>query len=376
MHMQPCSKSCGLEEELVKHKEEIRKQQIEINVSRALLKERSDQVHKLRSDLEHVSMKHRKLQEESRGFGIQKFQSSNVDIQFYTGLPSYAHFQELLKFVEPGNKGENIIYWKSTATSEDERRGRPQKLSIEDQLFLVLVKLRVGLFHKHLGHLFNVSETTVSRVFLTWMSFLYLRLTELPLWLPRDVVDTLMPATFKDKYRSTRVIIDATELRCEVSSSLVTQSGTYSYYKSANTFKGLVGISPNGQLTFVSELFMGSVSDREAVVKSGFLERPFEFGDAVMADKGFKIQDLLEKKGVLLNIPPFLTKGQFPTADVQETQDIASLRIHVERRIQRIKTFHILNHPIAISLAPIANQIWTVCAILSNMQSPLMRYSE
>ncbi|KAM7285426.1 uncharacterized protein ISCGN_010473 [Ixodes scapularis] len=121
---------------------------------------------------------------------------------------------------------------------------------------------------------------------------------------------------------------------------------------------------------------MGSVSDREAVVKSGFLERPFEFGDAVMADKGFKIQDLLEKKGVLLNIPPFLTKGQFPTADVQETQDIASLRIHVERRIQRIKTFHILDRPIAISLAPIANQIWTVCAILSNMQSPLMRYSE
>ncbi|CAN7940578.1 unnamed protein product, partial [Ixodes pacificus] len=173
----------------------------------------------LRSDLEDVSIKHRKLQEESRGFGIQKFQSSNVDVQFYTGLPSYDHFQELLKFVEPGNKGENIIYWKSTATSEDERRGRPQKLSIEDQLFLVFVKLRVGLFHKHLGHLFNVSETTVSRVFLTWMSFLYLRLTELPLWLPRGVVDTLMPATFKDKYRSTRVIIDATELRCEVSSS-------------------------------------------------------------------------------------------------------------------------------------------------------------
>ncbi|KAG0419450.1 hypothetical protein HPB47_004098, partial [Ixodes persulcatus] len=134
-------KVASLEEELVKHKEEIRKQQIEINASRALLKERNDQVHKLRSDLEYVSIKHRRLQEESRGFGIQKFQSSNVDVQFYTGLPSYAHFQELLKYVEPGNKGENIIYWKSTATSEEERRGRPQKISIEDQLFLVLVKL-------------------------------------------------------------------------------------------------------------------------------------------------------------------------------------------------------------------------------------------
>ncbi|CAN8025070.1 unnamed protein product, partial [Ixodes persulcatus] len=173
----------------------------------------------LRSYLKDVSIKQRKLREESRGFGIQKYLSSNVDVQSYTGLPSYAHLQERLKFVEPGNKGENIIYWKSTATSEDERRGRPQKLSIEDQLFLALVKLRVGLFHKHLGHLFNVSETTVSRVCLTWMSFLYLCLTELPLRLPRDVVDTLMPATFKEKYRSTRVIIDATELRCEISNS-------------------------------------------------------------------------------------------------------------------------------------------------------------
>lgn len=74
------AKVASLEEELVKHKEEIRKQQIEINASRALLKERNDQVHKLRSDLEDVSTKHRKLQEESRSFGIQKFQSSNGDV--------------------------------------------------------------------------------------------------------------------------------------------------------------------------------------------------------------------------------------------------------------------------------------------------------
>ncbi|KAH9364379.1 hypothetical protein HPB48_016256 [Haemaphysalis longicornis] len=74
---------------------------------------------------------------------------------------------------------------------------------------------------------------------------------------------------------------------------------------------------------------MGSASDRELVIKSGFLEREFTDGDTVMADKGFKIKDLLEKKGVGLNLPPFLNKEQFTEAEVRETADIASLRIHV-----------------------------------------------
>ncbi|XP_064469616.1 uncharacterized protein LOC135384341 [Ornithodoros turicata] len=182
-----------------------------------------------------------------------------------------------------------------------------------------------------------------------------------------------MPSQFRVKYPSTRVIIDATEVRCEVHSSLGLQTATYSNYKSTNTFKALIGVAPGGRLTFVSELFTGCGSDREIVVKSGFLDLEFTPGDTVMADKGFKIADLLEKKGVSLNIPPFLTNGQFSSAEVRETQEIAALRIHVERRIQRIKTYHIFDRSLPISLRPLVNQIWTVCAILSNLQSPLMK---
>ncbi|XP_064488302.1 uncharacterized protein LOC135400389 [Ornithodoros turicata] len=185
-----------------------------------------------------------------------------------------------------------------------------------------------------------------------------------------------MPNGFKEKYPTTRVIIGATELRCEVASSFVTQSGTYSSYKSANTFKGLVGFAPNGLLTLVSELFMGSLSDRECVVRSGFLEMPFDAYDSVMADKGFRIADLLQAKNVSLNIPPFLTKGPFSAEENQETQEIAALRIHAERRIQRIKTYHIFDRYIPISLAPVANQIWTVCAILSNIQPAIIKAVE
>ena len=55
-----------------------------------------------------------------------------------------------------------------------------------------------------------------------------------------------------------------------------------------------------------------------------------------MADKGFTIEDLL-LLGVFLNIPPFLGKSaQMPADQVVLTQEIASLRIHVERAINKI----------------------------------------
>lgn len=65
----------------------------------------------------------------------------------------------------------------------------------------------------------------------------------------------------------------------------------------------------------------------------------------VMADKGFTIDDLLPL-GVSLNIPPFLGYcDQMPPEDAVKTQVIASLWIHVERAINKIKNFHIWSHP-------------------------------
>ena len=67
-----------------------------------------------------------------------------------------------------------------------------------------------------------------------------------------------------------------------------------------------------------------------------------EPGDSVMADRGFDIEDDLILRGVHLNIPPFLRgKEQFYEKELVLTRWIASLRIHVERAMERIKFFHI-----------------------------------
>ena len=182
-----------------------------------------------------------------------------------------------------------------------------------------------------------------------------------------------MPVTFKEKYPSTRVIIDCTEIKTEMASSLMLKSQTYSSYKSSNTLKGLVGIAPGGAITFVGQLYHGSISDREITKRSGLLGLDFKEGDNVMADKGFDIQDMLDEKGVRLNIPPFLGQyGQMTESDVQKTQSIAAERIHVERAINKIKNFHIFDQVIPMSLFGSINQIWTVCALLTLFHDPII----
>ncbi|KAG0443948.1 hypothetical protein HPB47_014354, partial [Ixodes persulcatus] len=66
----------------------------------------------------------------------------------------------------------------------------------------------------------RVSMATVSKVCITWISYMYVHLAQLDLWLPRAAVDDAMPPAFKEQYSSTRVILDATEVQCKASSSL------------------------------------------------------------------------------------------------------------------------------------------------------------
>ena len=175
-----------------------------------------------------------------------------------------------------------------------------------------------------------------------------------------------MPDVFKQKFPNTRVIIDCTEIAVEAPESWHARSVFYSDYKSHNTYKAVIGITPAGGLSFVSELFPGSVSDREIVCRCGVLNPIFwDKDDEIMADKGFTIRDLLDQIGVKLNIPIFMeNNAQFSAEQVIVNQRIASLRIHVERYINRIKNFHILDRPLPLTMHGSANQIFTICSFL------------
>lgn len=85
---------------------------------------------------------------------------------------------------------------------------------------------------------------------------------------------------------TTRIIIDCTEISIGVPNNMEHQSMRWSSYKSKNTFKAAVGVSVNGVVTLVSELYPGCVSDKAHTVDSSLLDK-LVAGDTVMADKRF-----------------------------------------------------------------------------------------
>ena len=219
---------------------------------------------------------------------------------------------------------------------------------------------------------YNMSVPEVSRIFATWLDLLYSRLIQLPVWATKKTIEETMPEVFQQKYPLTRVILDCTELFIEKPSCFRAQSATYSTYKSHNTAKGLVAIAPNGALTFISDLYGGHCSDKIIVEDCGILQL-LEEGDSVMADRGFEIQDLLAPRKVYLNIPPFMrSKDQLNPDEEDETREIASVRIHVERAIERVKNCNILKQILPNSMSEDIGKIWKVCCLLANFKGPLV----
>ncbi|PFX13757.1 BTB/POZ domain-containing protein 6 [Stylophora pistillata] len=141
------------------------------------------------------------------------------------------------------------------------------------------------------------------------------------------------------------------------------------------TYKALVGTSPSGAVTFVSQLYPGSLSDKEIESRCGILHPGlWEKGDSIMADRGFTIQELLDPLGVKVNIPAFLDgKEQLDKEDVVMSQTTASVRIHVERIIARIKKFKVLKTEVPLNWNGTINQICTVACLLRNFMDPLIK---
>ena len=311
-------------------------------------------------------------------FSAENFNDQDQLIRFYTGIVNWTVFLQLFNFIV--SRCKDMKYWRSDVNADENhqhepdqlRQGRPRSLSMLDEYFLTLVRLRHAFPEEHLAYLFKVSRSTVSRIFLSWINLLYFELGFIPIWQSKDLIEETMPIPFKERYPATRCILDCTEIKICKPSSLRTQSQCFSSYKNTTTAKGLLGIAPSGAPVFISDLYTGSISDKDITKQSGILEL-LEKGDDCMADKGFNIKDLLEPIGVTLNIPPFLSdKAQFNEEEVENTQSVASVRIHVERAISRIKMYKIITNVVPLSLAGVLNKIWTVCCMLLLFQSPII----
>nr|XP_021000790.2 uncharacterized protein LOC107456061 [Parasteatoda tepidariorum] len=200
------------------------------------------------------------------------------------------------------------------------------------------MKLKMNLGHVDLSVRFNVCKSTVTNIVMTWIDVLHERLYE-PLMsiVPSQLKNQIcLPSCFAS-FQNCRMVVDCTDFCTIRLKKLKHQRLFYSFYKHRHTIKCLIGVAPNGSITFAGHMFPGSTSDKE-IFKKGSLCQIFQLGDLVLADKGFLITDVVPD-GVSVNIPPFLATQEFTPSHVQNTKMIARARIHVERVIRRIKSF-------------------------------------
>lgn len=132
----------------------------------------------------------------SRTFCINNL-SDNDSISFYTGFPNFETFKATLSYLNPGENGENIRYWRSIDVKVDDKRkqrdcnkpGRRRTLQPEEEFFLVLCRLRQGFNEKHLAFLFGISQPTGSRMFISWINFMFLRFGNINIWPSREEIN-------------------------------------------------------------------------------------------------------------------------------------------------------------------------------------------
>ena len=90
------------------------------------------------------------------------------------------------------------------------------------------------------------------------------------MWPDRNVVRRNLPEMFMKHYSKCRVLIDCTEVFIETPSDLEVAAMCWSNCKH-HTFKFLVGITPNGAISYVSDAYGGRASDIFIVSDCGFL---------------------------------------------------------------------------------------------------------
>jgi hypothetical protein len=251
--------------------------------------------------------------------------------------------------------------------------GWKPSIPLEDQLLIVLMKLKLNLRDADLAHRFCVSRATVSNSIHTLINALHELLFE-------EVLDKCFPSQLKckesmpkafDEFSSARASMDAIEITQDIPKQMDTHALAYSSYKSRHTVNAVTCVAPNGAINYNSKLYPGATSD-VAIVRHSRVLSKFEPGDLILADKGFTIHDQLPQ-GVNLNIPPFLSaKSAFTHQEAALCYKIARARIHVERANERIQNYDILNH-IPGTYRSMSTKMFQLCCALVDLQAPLLK---
>ena len=260
-------------------------------------------------------------------------------VKVYTGCHTPQAFEFIVGRVKP--KHVKIQYFKGSGSGYKNYQSSPskpmcrrkpgpsRKMSLEDEILLVLMRIRLDAPVEDLAFRFKISPSYVSKIFTTLVIVLAAELKPLIYWPTPDETLSYKHHHFSGTLHKVEGIGDCTEQSIQRSTNTAAQYQTYSTYKSKNTLKKLIVCTKSGSISFISASYAGSSSDRFITENCNVVNK-FTPGFVALFDKGFNVQDLFLHQNVRAIIPPFVrSKRQFTPSEVQLAKRIARARIHI-----------------------------------------------
>ena len=193
--------------------------------------------------------------------------NSSRAVKFYTGIPDWKVLSALVKFIQ--------LAFPKMPNSH---------LTVFNHVVMFLMKVRLNLFDEDLACRYSIHQTSVSRTFHKVLDVSYARLSFLVKWPERDVQRETLPLSFRRFFKKCCVIIDCSEIFIEQPSDLLARAQVWSHYKHRSTLKFLIGITPQGTISYVSRCVGGRMSDKKEIVEKSSLIHHLLPGDLIIAD--------------------------------------------------------------------------------------------
>jgi hypothetical protein len=191
---------------------------------------------------------------------IEKVTKSDESVRKYTGLPNLEIFNSIENIAV--NYDSNMKYWTGDESEEEKhyqnqgkKPGPSRKLSRTDEFIFDFSAL-------------TFSFTSLCYVRLVWSFMLenlicfhnldiclYYIFRDCIIWPSRELIKKFTPKSFQQSFPRTRAIIDCSEIFIQRPRNPTVNARTYSSYKSHNTFKFLVSITPTGAFNFYSRIW-------------------------------------------------------------------------------------------------------------------------
>ncbi|XP_014238335.1 uncharacterized protein LOC106660038 [Trichogramma pretiosum] len=252
--------------------------------------------------------------------------------------PQYLHFEPEVNMVQE-------VYEADVCASDESKCKFMEFLTSEKKLSAAtgienfdIFNTIQNLCYSFLAIIFNsVSEQRCQRIFTETLVTLSKVLKGCIRWPSRDEIRKNIPLCFED-FEDTRIVLDYTEIFIQNPKEICCQIIAYSYYKGNVTLKFMTGVTPAGDISFISKVYGGRTSDSKIFEQSELMTL-LQPGDYIMVDCGFLIEELYQKN---------------------QTPKVAKARVRVERSNQRIKAFEVLGSTMPSNLVPFAEDIMTV----------------